>query len=282
MWAPLFVALLALVETPSIARAEPLDSDSVALKVDVVPIAEIKFPDDFDFFIHVPEKKGHPVLPAILPFKIRGNALATVTAIPDDFLRVKNGPWLGEARRISSGGHHHYWDWKGWKSWHWDDWGDGHGDDDHDRNKNNRRQGRSGDGKAGSDQDANDRGRGNSDALRRGRGYDDDDDHGGSGSGATKLGYNAIVRFPVVTWAHLLPPNWTGFATGIYGNGLSSLPGQNNAGTLPLTANVAGHEHGRLGLIFIVSKRNWTENGKDAQPGKYRGTLEVTVTADGD
>jgi hypothetical protein len=275
---------VALLFGATAGSAQSTDTATVGVSIEVESIAEIKFPDGFDFFIYVPEKKGHPVLPAVLPFKIRGNALATVTAIPDDFLRVKNGPWLGEARRVGSGGHHHDWDWKGWKSWHWNDWGHGHDNDDHDRNTNNRRQGRNTDGKVDGERAANDGARGSSDTLRRGGGYghDDDDDHGGYGSGPTKLGYNAIVRFPVVTWAHLLPPNWSGFATGIYDNGLSSLPGQNNAGTLPLTANVAGHEHGRLGLIFIVSKRNWTENGRDARPGKYRGALQVTVTADDD
>jgi hypothetical protein len=249
----LFQGLVALFFAAA-ASAQTTDTATVGVSIQIEPVAEIKFPDGFDFFIYVPEKKEHPVLPAILPFKIRGNALATVTAIPDDFLRVKNGPWLGEAVRVGSGGHHHNWDWKGWKHWHWDKWGD-----DYDRHKNQEGQGH--------DEHGNGKGYGH---VR------------GGGSGPTRLGYNAIVRFPVVTWAHLLPPNWSGFATGIYGNGLSSLPGQNNVGTLPLTANLAGQEHGQLGLIFIVSKRNWTENGRDARPGKYRGALQVTVTADDD
>jgi hypothetical protein len=243
------MGLIATLAGSPAMPAEPSASTSVPVTISALPIAEIKFPDGFDFFIYVPEKRHDPVLPAILPFKIRGNALATVTAIPDDFLRVKNGPWLGEATRVSSGGHHHDWDWKGWKSWRWDDWGD------YDRHKNRKGKGHTQHG--------------------NGNGY-------GHDSGPTKLGYNAIVRFPVVTWAHLIPPNWSGFATGIYSNGLASLPGQNNVGTPPLTANLAGQEHGRLGLIFIVSKRNWTENGRDARPGKYWGTLEVTVTADAD
>jgi hypothetical protein len=266
------VAALLTFALPSAAYPQVRGTATVRVNVEVVPFAEIKFPDGFDFFIYVPDKKNHPVLPAILPFKIRGNAFATVTAIPDDFLRVKNGPWLGEAVRVSWGSHHdHHWDWNGWSHWKWDDWGGnsysgghGHDDDCDDRHRN-----RTGNGH-------NNHGNGN------GYGHDDCDDDGG-GSGPKALGYNAIVRFPVTSWAQLVPPNWTGYATNYNGtNGLASLPGQNNVGTRPLTGNVAGQQHGRLGVIFIVSKRNWTANGKDAEPGKYRGTLVVTVTADDD
>jgi hypothetical protein len=248
------VVLAGLFAVATLAHAEPLQrsrSATVGVTIYVQPQAEITFPDGFDFYLYVPDKKSRPLLPAIIPFKIRGNALASVTVIPDDFLRVKNGPWLGEAVRVGSGGSHHDWDWKGWNKWRWESWGD------YDRHKNQRGRGHTEHG--------------------NGNGYG----HGG-GSSPTKLGYNAIVRFPVTSWSHLVPPNWSGFATGIHTNSLASLPGQNGAGTPPLTASVAGFEHGRLGLIFIVSKRNWTENGRDAAPGKYWGSLEVTVTADDD
>jgi hypothetical protein len=264
------------------AHAQATDSAAVPVTITIEPIAEIRFPDGFNFYIWVPEKKKDPVLPTLIPFKIRGNALATVTAIPDAFLRVKNGPWLGKAVKVSWGGHDHDdddhdWDWNGWNRWRWDDWGrNGH----HGENSRN--------GGHGHDDDCDDRhrnrtGKGHDDhGNGNGYGHDDCDDHGG-GSGPKALAYNAIVRFPVTSWSQLVPPNWTGYATSYNGaNGLSSLPGQNNVGTRPLTANVAGQQHGRLGVIFIISKRNWTTNGKDAEPGKYRGTLVVTVTADDD
>lgn len=250
------------------AVAQVSDSDSVTVSIVITAQAEIVFPEGFDFYLHVSDKKHHRIEPAIIPFKIRGNARASVTAIPDDFLRVYRGPWLGRAERVGAGGDHHHWDWDGWDHWGWHDWGrnghfDGHG---------------SHGGHGGHD-----------DPFGPGwrDGHDDHHDkgwshghHGHPSSGPSSLGYNAIVRFPVNSWRELAEPPWRGFATGIYGGGLASLPGQKNVGTPLLTANVAGRAPGRLGVIFIVSERDWTESGRDAEPGKYRGIVEVTVTAE--
>jgi hypothetical protein len=62
--------------------------------------------------------------------------------------------------------------------------------------------------------------------------------------------------------------------------GYASFPGQNGVGTPWLTADVS--DGAVKGVIFIVSKRNWTTNGEDAEDGAYRGTVIVTVVADDD
>jgi hypothetical protein len=245
LFAPLMASVV-LFAPHHQARAQATASATVSVGIRIEPIAEIKFPDDFDFYIWVPDdhgkkdkkdknKKDEDIEPVVLPFKIRGNAHASVTVIPDDFLKVYRGPWLGKARWVSSGGHDH----------------------DRDAHKNTKGKGHEEHG--------------------NGNGYGHDNDHD---NGPTTLGYNAIVRFPVTSSNDLGVPNYSGFGTGIFGHRLSSLPGQNGVGTPTLTADVAGYQHGRAGLIFIVSERDWTTNGQKARPGKYRGMLEVTVTAE--
>ncbi len=91
-----------------------------------------------------------------------------------------------------------------------------------------------------------------------------------------ELGYNVIVKFPVPSWHYSLPSH-TGFPFR-YSN-LVSLTGEDGEGTPTLSADVSDPVHGTLGLIFVTSEQHWTANGQDAEPGKYRGTLEVTVTA---
>jgi hypothetical protein len=270
------------------AKASASETAQVRVSIEIAPIAEIKFPDDFDFYIRVTDDKHDGVEPVVLPFKIRGNAHASITVIPDAFLKVYRGPWLGKARWVSSGGHghddddHDHHDHDHDDHDHDDDHdhhGGGHGGHDDDRHDDGHRGGR------GNDRDDHDRdghkntkGKGH-DEHGNGNGYGHDHDHDHD-NGPTTLGYNAIVRFPVTSSNDARVPNYNGFGTGIFGNRLSSLPGQNGLGTPTLTANVAGFEHGRAGLIFIVSERDWTTNGKKARPGKYRGMLEVTVTAD--
>jgi hypothetical protein len=63
-------------------------------------------------------------------------------------------------------------------------------------------------------------------------------------------------------------------------DGFASLPGLGGAGTPPLTADLSRSSNERLGMIYIVAKDGWTEGGERAAPGKYRGAVQVTVTAD--
>lgn len=259
---------------------------TVPVVIRVSPVAEIKFPDGFNFFILVPENKHDSIRPVLLPFKIRGNARASVTVRPDAFLRVKNGPWLGKAVRVSSNQHHHDWDdWdRHWLDWGFHNWDWGHHDRygyDHDDDCDDHHY-----GGHDRDDDRHDNTHGNGHSSHgNGNGYghhdDDCDEHGGGYTGPTNLGYNVIVRFPVTSLSQVAIPSWSGYGTGIFRPGYyASLPGLNNAGTPILTANVANKPHGVFGLIYIISKRNWTTDGRDAQPGKYRGALIVTVTAD--
>ena len=37
------------------------------------------------------------IKPVLIPFKVVGNAVASISAKPDAFMRVYRGPWLGEA-----------------------------------------------------------------------------------------------------------------------------------------------------------------------------------------
>lgn len=245
---PLVAGWLLCVAGLSGADAADRKSASVPVTIRIAPIAYIDFPDGFDFVITVPEAKkgkghdkgkgkghddhgngkgkGHDdgvvIKPVLIPFKVVGNAVASISAKPDAFMRVYRGPWLGEA--VKQGG---------------------------DRHKNQQGKG-------------HDKGKGNGHAKG----------HGGT------LGYNVIVQFPIQSWHYAHLNGWDGLNGG-FRAGFASLPGLNGAGTPPLTANVAGRRHGAYGMIHIVARQLWTKDGKDATPGKYWGSLEVTLTADG-
>jgi hypothetical protein len=163
-----------------------------------------------------------PIAPVLIPFKVRGNALASISVTPDDFMRVHGGFYLGEARREPGDSHRHQ--------------------------------------------------NGNGHFNHNGNGYG----HGES-TGDT-LGYNVIVKFPIASWLYAALDGWDGF--GPWRQGWASLPGTNGDGTPPLTADLSQRRHGALGMIFVLAKRYWTEDGKHARPGRYRGALQVTLTAD--
>jgi hypothetical protein len=129
----LVVGSLALPAWPP-AVAQAAESASVSVAIWISPFASIDFPDGFDFVIDVPDKKegnghhnkqgkghddhgngygyGHDkdgywpaIKPVLIPFKVHGNALATVSIAPDDFIKIKGGTYLGEALKV--GGNHH-------------------------------------------------------------------------------------------------------------------------------------------------------------------------------
>lgn len=294
---PPLAGLLSVLCCLPAAQAQVGDSATVSVGVRILPFASIEFPDGFDFVLVVPrdddddhdhdndhdhdhdrdhdrdrdhgrdddhddrhdKDNGHKtkdkdkdkdkdkwssgaslgnenhhddddhdrrrgIEPVLIGFKIRGNAQASISVRPDDFMRVYRGPYLGEATR--------------------------QGGDDRHRNQH---------------------GNGHS---NHGNGHGNG--HGQGGGGA--LGYNAIVQFPIHDWRHARQPSWQGYATNVP-NGFASLPGQNGVGTPPLSADAAGRRHGLFGMIYVVAKQNWTIDGDDAAPGRYAGTLEVTVTA---
>jgi hypothetical protein len=231
------------------AHAQGAKSASVSVAIRISPFASIDFPDGFDFIIEVPDEnkgkghdngkgKGHdshgngngyghdkdgywPIIrPVLIPFKVHGNALASVSVAPDEFMRIDGGLYLGLALKDGGGDH-----------------------------KNQK---------------------GNGHPKGKGKGHDDHDDG--------RIGYNVIVQFPINSWLHASIGGWDGLGSGFWDD-FAGLPGQDGVGTPALSADVSLRRHGVLGMIYIVAKHRWTEDGRDAAPGKYRGTVEVTLTA---
>lgn len=219
------------------AYAQKRTSAVVPIKVVIRPTAVIEFPEGFDFLLNVRDrwifdkfgkkKLAFPrfttVDPVLIPFKIRGNAVASVSVRPEEFMRVYNGPYLGAATGPLGGSSHHghSYSFSSWPS------------------------------------------------------------HGGGnppGGGNRKLGYNVVVKFPLSAWTTLPLLGWLGFGPG-QGPGLAILPGTNGAGTPPLSADLRNRRHGAFGMIFILSKPNWTVDGRIADEGRYGGRVQVTVTA---
>lgn len=129
------------------------DTASVRVTIAIKPVAWIDFPDGFDFHLIVPKSKhddkhgkghdhgkgkghdhgkgkGHDyddehepiILPVVIPFKVVGNAHASVSAKPETFLRLKSGAYLGKAVTVGgSPGHDD----------HGHGYGKGKGHDDH-------------------------------------------------------------------------------------------------------------------------------------------------------
>lgn len=241
----------------SVASAADRDTAIVLVNIRVKPVAWIEFPDGFDFHLHVPKdhgghghghghdkkgkKKGHDkgkghdshgnghgyghhsgprlIAPVVIPFKVVGNTVATISAKPEEFLRIKSGAYLGKAVRVGGYGYGH---------WH----SHGHQHGHH---------------------------------------------HGGSSSYGDTLGYQVIVQFPIPSWGHASPGSWEVYLASFL-SGFAKLPGLNNKGTPTLSANLSLRPRGTFGVVYIVSKVNWTTDGKEADEGKYGGSVQLTLT----
>lgn len=242
---------LVVFALPERALAAGSQSVAVPVTIRVAPIAYIEFPEGFDFVLVVPDdhddhhggkdknkKKdgGHDdwhdghgdgpdamIQPVRIPFKVVGNARASLSARPDRFMRLSSGPYFGEAL--------------GWTG---------------DRHRNQTGHGHSHHGN----------GRGN-----------------GHGSGVlARLGYNVIVQFPVRSWWYARLDRWDGYSPR-HRSGYASLPGLNGAGTPPLTVDMSRDRQAAYGVIHIVSRRNWTADGRNAAPADYYGSITVTLVA---
>ena len=91
----------------STVLAGPGDSDQVSIGIRVTPIAMIEFPQGNELWLRVPPDQS-TIPSAGVRFLITGNAMATVTAEPDDFAWIQHyiiggfdeGPrYLGKAIR---------------------------------------------------------------------------------------------------------------------------------------------------------------------------------------
>jgi hypothetical protein len=263
-------ALASAVAMPAASAAGKRTSAAVAVNIRVLPTAIIEFPQGFGFFLTVrdhhnhgrghdhgdddghghggkgghndrkkdksgkykPGKNDHDhgreatVDPVLIPFKIRGNAVASVSVRPEEFMRVYGGPYLGAATGPFGPPYGHAWG----HSYSFSSW----------------------------------------------------PTHGGgnppSGGGNKKLGYNVALKFPIPAWTTLPLLGWLGFGPGP-GPGFALLPGTNGAGTPPLSADLRTRRLGAFGMIFILSKPNWTVDGRVADEGRYGGRVQVTVTA---
>jgi hypothetical protein len=253
---------------------------TVSVAIRVQPQAWIEFPQGSAFVLTVPEEKhkNYPaiILPVLIPFKVRGNAVAAVSAKPDEFIHIHAGPWLGEAvnkdddthrdhrgrgRWNTIGNGHH----DGHDDAHHDSHDDGHHDAHNDSHHNDRHD---------DHHDSHDNG--HHDAHKDSHHNDHHDGH--HQDGGDTIGYNIIVQFPLQSWTGASVGGWDGF--GHWRNGFASLPGIGGAGTPPLSADLSQSSNGRLGMIYIVAKDDWTKDGERVAPGKYRGAVQVTVTAD--
>jgi hypothetical protein len=159
---------------------------------------------------------------------------------------------------------------------------DGHHDDHRDGRDNNhhsdRDNGNHNDGDSGHHNDGGHDGHDNDHHEGHDNGHPDNNHDGHHQGDGDTVGYNIIVQFPLPSWDGASVDGWDGFGHGR--NGFASLPGSDGAGTPPLSANLSQSSNGRLGMIYIVAKDYWTEDGERAAPGRYRGAVQVTVTAD--
>jgi hypothetical protein len=152
-----------------------------------------------------------PVIrPVRIPFTVTGNALASVSVKPHQFLKIKSGKYLGKA----------------------------------------------------------------------------------TGPGGRTLGYDTIVHFPAPKWNYYWLSGWdfyddwhgwrrwAGFGSLPNWSRWAKLPGTNNTGTPSLTTNMVQRGGKAHGVVYIVSRRDFTTDGKKAKPGDYAGTIVLTVVAD--
>lgn len=106
------------------------------------------------------------------------------------------------------------------------------------------------------------------------------------------LGYQAVVHFPAPSshyawlrgWESYEDwDNWRGWGGFGYLPSWSrwaKLPGVNGHGTPPLTADVVRRGGRAFGVIYLVARSDWTADGRNAHPGDYAGALELTISAE--
>lgn len=106
------------------------------------------------------------------------------------------------------------------------------------------------------------------------------------------IGYDTIVHFPAPKSNYFWLSGWdfyddwhdwrrwAGFGSLPSWSKWAKLPGTNNTGTPFLGANMVQRGGTAQGVVYIVSRRDFTTDGKKAKPGDYAGTIVLTVVAD--
>lgn len=101
-WAALVI--LAALSTTAVGErqlhAQPAPV-SINIGIAVGPIADISFPEGQSFRLHVPEQEsadGAHIESVRIPFTVLGNSKASIFASPDDFVRIAEGTYRGQAR----------------------------------------------------------------------------------------------------------------------------------------------------------------------------------------
>lgn len=106
------------------------------------------------------------------------------------------------------------------------------------------------------------------------------------------LGYHVVTIFPAPSLRYEWVSDWTGWEDwGLwhtwngYGplpvwSNTADLPGQNGAGTTALLAELPALGNEAFGVIYLVSRRDWTSNRTDAVPGDYQGNVIITITSE--
>lgn len=104
-----------------------------------------------------------------------------------------------------------------------------------------------------------------------------------------KLGYNIIVEFPATGVDRHWPAGRDDRESrhGRHVDGpwswrsrTATLPGRDGVGTRELTADMVRRRGQTTGVIYLVAERTWTPSGRPAEPGDYRGTVRITLTAE--
>ena len=179
------------------------DSVSLSTSIRIQPAAVISLPDEVDFSLIVPPEpvpNAEAIQPLRIPFSVRGNALATVSATPTTFLRIDDGKVLGRAV--------------------------------------------------------------------------------GPQGGDDSLGYDIVVQFPATAATAAGSTGGGGFDVSSDRGGYARLPGNEDEGTPDLTVDAAAYGSEVPGVILVVARQHWTEDGRDAAPGVYTGSFTVTAVPD--
>lgn len=96
------VAVLAATCCSASAFADSTSSATVHVSITVEPFAQIDLPRGASFALVAPLIPRGIVLPAVIPFRVRGNAMASVSAAPDQFMPTQFGTYLGRAHGLGS------------------------------------------------------------------------------------------------------------------------------------------------------------------------------------
>lgn len=96
--------------------------------------------------------------------------------------------------------------------------------------------------------------------------------------GSDGLGYNVVIQFPVPSPSYSGLPGRGGFGSWPRRPDIAHLTGREE-GTPALSVDMSDRGGIAYGTIHIVARHDWTPSGRNATPGDYTGSVEVTLVA---